>query len=51
MRPEFCDISEEEDVQKRRIVVMEPGATVVCTAEEEKIFEPYWTSSRGTSCR
>lgn len=38
MRPEFCDISEEEDVQKRRIVVMEPGATVVCTAEEEKIF-------------
>ena len=38
MRPEYCDISEEEDVQKRRIVVMEPGATVVCTAEEEKIF-------------
>lgn len=38
MKPEFCDISEEEDVQARRIVVMEPGASVVCTAEEEKIF-------------
>ena len=49
VRPEFCDIS-EEDVQKRRIVVMEPGATVVCTAEE-KIFGTLLDVVKGTSCR
>ena len=40
VRPEFCDISEEEDVQKRRIVVTGTGATVVCTAEEEDLRNP-----------
>mmetsp|Transcript_36077 Transcript_36077/g.57988 ORF Transcript_36077/g.57988 Transcript_36077/m.57988 type:complete len:682 (+) Transcript_36077:217-2262(+) len=32
------DVSEEDDVQLRAIVTMEPGAAVVCTPEEEAIF-------------
>ena len=33
-----CSLSEEEDVRRRAIVTMEPGASVVCTQEEEEIF-------------
>ena len=33
-----CDLAEEEEVSKRAVITMTPGATVTCTAEEERIF-------------
>ena len=34
-----CDIADQEDVQRRVIITMEPGAVVQCTPEEQRIFD------------